>query len=589
MSEGRVERRLAAVVATDVVGYSRLMGEDEEGTLAALKAVRRDLGDPKIAEHRGRIVKTTGDGLLAEFSSVIDAVRCAVEIQRAMAERGGAIQFRIGINIGDIIIDDGDIFGDGVNVAARLEALAEAGGICVSAAVYDQVQGRLDCDFDDLGAIELKNIVRPVRVYRIRTPGSAPMPASAATPSAFDRVLGVPDKPSVAVLPFANMSDDAEQEYLADGISEDVISALSRYPSLFVISRNSCFTYKGRVVEIRQIGRELGVRYVLEGRLRKAGNRIRLTAQLVEAESGSHIWGERYDREIVDIFALQDEITEAVTIAIAPAIGASELRRAMRRPPGSLDAWSAYQRGLWHMGRYSVADNEAARSFFRQAIELDPTFSGGYIGLSFSQGQALFDLHASRLTASEVQKSVEKLARQAVDLDSADAEAHAVLSSALRLRGDLIGAVVEARCALDMSPNLEFAHTMLGMALIMSGQPEEGLISLETSFKLNPRARLAEPTYYVALGLYYLRRYEAAVDAATRAIVSFPDVPHPRRWLAAALGQLGRTEEARQALEQAIAVVPGSFDMYVRNRVPWMRPEDHAHMVDGLRKAGWEG
>src|SRR5437588_3182117 len=307
MAEDRVERRLAAILAADVAGYSRLMGADEEGTLAALKAHRRAVLDPKITEHRGRIVKTTGDGLLVEFASVVDAVRCAVDMQRQMAERNAGvaaeqrIEFRIGLNVGDIIIDDKDIYGDGVNIAARLEGLAEPGGICVSRVVRDQVRDKLDFAFEDMGEQQVKNIARPVRVYRVRATASE-RPNTTAVPA-----LTLPDKPSVAVLPFTNMCADPEQEFFADGITEDVITALSRYPSLFVIARNSCFTYKGRAVDLKQMGRELGVRYVLEGSLRRAGNRIRVTAQLVEAETVKHVWADRYDREVADIFALQDE------------------------------------------------------------------------------------------------------------------------------------------------------------------------------------------------------------------------------------------------------------------------------------------
>jgi adenylate cyclase len=377
-------RRLTAILAADVAGYSRLMGADEEATHERLKAHLRELVDPKIAEHRGRVVKNTGDGFLAEFASVVDAVRCAVEVQRGVAEANAAsppenrIEFRMGVNLGDVIAEEHDIFGDGVNVAARLEALAEPGGICVSRVVRDQVRDRLDYTFDDLGEQQVKNIARSVRVYRVRdraVPVEQPLSGSAQR-------LPLPDKPSVAVLPFTNMSSDPEQEFFADGIAEDIITALSRYPSLFVIARNSCFIYKGRAVDVKQIGRELGVRYVLEGGLRKSGTRIRVTAQLVEAETSKHVWAERYDRDLADIFALQDEITEAATIAIAPAIADAELRRAMRKPPGSLDAWAAHQRGLWHVFKFSRNDDALAQKYFQQAIDLDPTFAGGCKGLT---------------------------------------------------------------------------------------------------------------------------------------------------------------------------------------------------------------
>jgi adenylate cyclase len=577
-----VERRLAAILTADMAGYSRLMGADEEGTHARLKGHRRALVDPKIAEHHGRIVKNTGDGWLAEFPSVVDAVRCAVEVQRGMAERNAAtpseqrIEFRVGINLGDVIVEGDDIFGDGVNITARLEALAEPGGICVSRVVRDQVRDKLDFAFEDIGEQQVKNIARPVRVYRVRATASE-RPNTIAVPA-----LTLPDKPSVAVLPFTNMSADPEQEFFADGIAEDVITALSRYPSLFVIARNSCFTYKGRAVDLKQVGRELGVRYVLEGSLRRAGNRIRVTAQLVEAETGKHVWADRYDREVADIFALQDEIAEAVTIAVAPAIADAELNRAMRKAPGSLDAWAAYQRGLWHSGKASTEDNALAQKFFQQAIDLDPSFAGGYKGLSRARGQAA-DYQGRGLP--EALSSAEALARRAVALDGADAEGRSRLANALYRQGDYEGGLAEAELALSISPNLADAHGERGATLIFSGRLKEGLAALERCVRLDPR-RSAVRLNQIALGLYLSREYEAAVEAAKRAIRLYPEYPNTHRWLAAALGQLGRFEAAKVALEKAIAIAPPAFDMYLRRRPPWIRPGDHAHMLEGLRKAG---
>ena len=589
MAEERVQRRLAAILAADVAGYSRLMGVDEEGTLSALKELRRDLADPKIKEHRGRIVKTTGDGLLVEFGSVVDAVRCAVEVQYEMAERNAGmpeeqrIQFRIGINLGDIIKDGRDIHGDGVNIAARLEALAEPGGICVNRVVRDQVRDKLDFAFEDAGEQRVKNIARPLRVYRIRPSRSAGDTIGEAQPP-----LALPDKPSVAVLPFTNMSGDSEQEFVSDGIAEDVITALSRYPSLFVIARNSSFTYKGRAVDVKQVGRELGVRYVLEGSVRKAGNRIRVTAQLVEAGTGNHVWADRYDQDLADIFAVQDEITEAVTVAIAPAIADAELQRAVRKPPDSLDAWAAYQRGLWHLSEANPDDNTIAQKFFRQAIDLDPTFAGGYSGLALAQLQAAAVYQKVGLL--EAQSSAEALARRAVALDGADAEARSCLGWALQARGELQGALAEIERALGMSPNLAVAHGQRGATLIFAGRPKEGLAAVQTSIRLDPRDPFsAIRLLHIACGLYFSREYEEAIEAAKQLIRSYPDFPMIYRWPAAALGQLGRTAEAKEALDKAVSLAPAAFDMYVRNRVPWFRPEDHAHLVEGLRKAGWEG
>jgi adenylate cyclase len=359
-------RKLIAVVYADMVGYSRLIGLDDGGTLERLQTLRRDLIDPTIGEHGGKIVQTGGDSLLIVFDSIDGAVRCAIHIQEHVPDYDGgqmpdrAIRFRIGINIGDVIADGTDLHGDGVNVAARLQAECPAGGVCVTRAVRDHVHNRLNLVFEELGALDLKNIGRPVDAFVLHL--GAPMPPSSLAQSPVE-IPPPPDKPSIAVLPFANMSNDFEQEFFADGIAEDIIIALSRYPSLFVIARNSCFTYKGRAVDVKKVGRELGVRYVLEGSLRHAGNRIRVTAQLIEAATGSHVWAERYDRDLADIFAVQDEITEAVTIALAPAIADAEQQRAMRKPPGSLDAWTAYQRGLWHLGKATREHHALAEKF----------------------------------------------------------------------------------------------------------------------------------------------------------------------------------------------------------------------------------
>jgi adenylate cyclase len=396
--------------------------------------------------------------------------------------------------------------------------------------------------------------------------------------------LPLPDKPSIAVLPFANMSSDPEQEFFADGIAEDVITALSHYPSLFVIARNSSFTYKGRAVDVKQIGRELGVRYVLEGSLRKSGNRIRVTAQLVEADTGNHVWAERYDRDLSDIFAVQDEITEAATIAVAPAIAEAERQRALRKTPQNLDAWAAYQRGLWHYSKFAPDDNALAQKFLQQAINLDPNFSGSYVGLAWAQIQAN---NLGTRGLPETANSVAALARQAVALNGADAEARSLLCLQLWRRGDYEGALAEAERALATSPNLASAHHMLGATLIHSGRPKEGLVAVDKSIRLDPRGQQsADRLSQMVMGSYLCHDYEAAIAAAKRAIREHPEYPSTYRWLAAALGQFGWIEEAKEALEKAIAVAPAAFEMYVRQRVPWHRPEDYAHMLEGLRKAG---
>jgi TolB-like protein/Flp pilus assembly protein TadD len=390
------------------------------------------------------------------------------------------------------------------------------------------------------------------------------------------------------VLPLTNMSGDPEQEFVSDGIAEDVITALSRYPSLFVIARNSSFTYKGRAVDVRQVGRELGVRYVLEGSVRKAGKRIRVTAQLIEAATSNHVWAERYDRDLADVFAVQDELTEALTTALAPAIADAELRRAMRRPPGSLDAWAAYQRGLWHLSKATSDDDETAATFFRQAIDLDPTFGGSYSAL------ALYELQAAalyqKMDLRDAQRSAETLARRAVALDGADAEARSCLGWALQARGEADDALAEIERALSMSPNLAIAHGHRGPTLIFAGRPREGLAALHTCLRLDPRdPYLAVRLLHIACGLYFCGEYQASIEAAKRLMRSYPNFPMIYRWSTAALAQLGRTSEAKEELEKAISHAPGAFDMYVRKRAPWFRPEDHAHLVEGLRKAGWNG
>src|SRR3974390_3446306 len=381
MVEARVDRRLAAILAADIAGYSRLMGVDEEGTLRQLKTHRKELVDPKITEHRGRIVKTTGDGMLVEFVSVVDAVRCAVEIQRGMAERNvdippeTRIQFRIGINIGDIIIDSGDIFGDGVNVAARLEALADPGGIMVSGVVHDQVRDKLSFDFEDLGEQMVKNIARPIGVHRVQISQPAAPAAikfAVTTPNAN---LASSNRPSIAVLPFANMSGDPEQEYFADGISEDIITGLSKLRWFFVIARNSSFTYKGKAVDVKRVSRELGVRYVLEGSVRKGGNRVRITAQLIDAATANHIWADRYDGELTDVFALQDEITRKAVAAIEPKLLEAEAIRTQNRSAEDLGAWDLVMQANSRLWKQTKADGEAAIAMLVKATERYPDYA----------------------------------------------------------------------------------------------------------------------------------------------------------------------------------------------------------------------
>jgi adenylate cyclase len=582
MADPRVQRRLAAILAADVAGYSRLMGHDEEGTLAALKACRRELTDPKVAEHHGRIVKTTGDGILAEFASAVDAVRCAVEIQRAMAERNSAIseerriEFRIGINIGDVLIDEGDIFGDGVNIAARLEALASPGAICLSEDAYNQIKNKLTLNVSDIGEQRLKNIVQQVRVYAVWLDGAVDHPT-----------LALPDKPSIAVLPFQNMSGDPEQEYFADGMVEEIITALSRVRWLFVIARNSSFIYKGRAVDVKQIGRELGVRYVLEGSVRKSGARIRITAQLIDALTGAHLWADRYDRDLSDIFAVQDEITSSVAAIIEPALAEAERQRVLRKPPGSLDVWETYQRGLWHFYKYDADENRVAQNLFRRAIQLDPNFAAGHHGLAFAQH--LDSWLYSTPSWTEVARSGLEEARTAVLLDEKDSMAHAVLSFMQERCGDWESAIAEGRAAVSLNPNSVWSMVAMGHALGWGGYQKEGIEYLRAALRASPHDPLTWLcTFWIGIFSYFSREYVASIESMNKVIQARPGFA--QRWRAAALGQLGRMGEAKEALELSISIMsPEVFGRLACQRPPWTRPEDYDHYIDGLRKAGWKG
>ncbi|MGC2025627.1 adenylate/guanylate cyclase domain-containing protein, partial [Bradyrhizobium sp.] len=494
MSKARVERRLAAILAADVAGYSRLMGADEVGTLAALKAHRRAIVDPAIDAHKGRIVKTTGDGMLVEFASAVDAVTCAMAMQSKMTERNinaaQKITFRIGINVGEVIVDEGDIFGDGVNVAARVENECEPGGVCLSGNAFEQVRGKTSFAFEDLGERSLKNIDRPVRLYTIRTA------AYSAEATAKSRVrasapLPLPDKPSIAVLPFQNMSGDPEQEYFADGIVEDIITALSRFKSVFVIARNSSFTYKGRAVDVKQIGRELGVRYVLEGSVRKAANRVRITGQLVDTATGAHLWAERFDGGLSDIFDLQDQVTESVVGAIAPAVEKAEIERAKRKPTESLDAYTVYLRGLAKLFSFSTRQaNDEALRLFKNATELDPVFSAAYGRAASCYALAKTNGWFSD-TPDEIAE-VTRLTQRAVELGKDDALALGASGWTLAfvVRDLEEGAALIDR-ALVLNSNLAEAWHFGGWAKLWLGEPEPAIERFARALRLSPLDPLA--------------------------------------------------------------------------------------------------
>ncbi len=588
MEPQHTHRKLTAILAADVVGYSGLMEKDEVGTLAALKTHRRELIEPKITEHNGRIVKLMGDGALVEFASAVDAVQCASEIQQSMRKRNAdvpedrRIEFRIGINLGDVIMDGDDIYGDGVNIAARLEGLAEPGGICVARSVFNQVKNKVDLGFENLGEQEVKNITEPVRVYRVALKAKKPRAAVHG-----QEALPLPDKPSIAVLPFQNMSGDPEQEFFADGMAEEIITALSHYRWFFVIARNSSFTYKGRAIDVTQLAKELGVRYVLEGSVRKAGNRVRVTAQLIDATTGSHIWAERYDRDLDDIFALQDEITETIVTSIEPELGAVERERARRKPPENLGAWDLFQRGLWHLFDDVKRDALAqAKRLFERACELDPEFAAAHAELAWAHVAEIVrgltdDPKASLDAAADA-------AERAVALDPRDPAARVTLGRVLIFRHAHERAIAEMKAALALNAGFDRGHYGLGMALLYGGRPEESIPHFEKGIRLSPRNPLLW-AHWMMLGLAYLNleEYEEAIASFEKAIQQPNAAFMPFAFAAATLGQLGRIDEARSMLAEAKRRNPGVSIDTVRNTVGLLGPNSGVDwIIDGLREAG---
>lgn len=478
MARERVERRLAAVLATDVAGYSRLMGLDEEGTLARLMSIRKALVDARIAFHRGRIVKTTGDGMLVEFASAVDAVRCSIEVQHGMATRNthipqeSRIEFKIGIHVGDIIIDDNDIFGDGVNIAARLEGIAEPGGICISDDAQRQVRGKVDMVFDDMGSQALKNISEPMRVWRVKLGGQGAATAQQGSSRGHAAALVLPDKPSIAVLPFQNMSGDPAQEYFADGITEDIITELSRFSELFVIARNSSFQYKSKAVDLRQVGRELGVRYVLEGSVRPGSDRVRITAQLIDSETGGHRWAERYDRELNDVFAIQDEVARTIASILAAHLNKAEIERTLLKPPAVWQAHDYYMRAAdaWgaFLSSWQPSDFTAARGWLEKSVSSDSKYARAYTMLASTYRVAWFNpLDAGYLRPESLEKAIQ-LARKAIELAPNLPEAYAELGYDIARKGEYDAAVAAVERAISLNPN--FADYRVVAVFVFAGQ-----------------------------------------------------------------------------------------------------------------------
>ena len=580
-------------MAADVAGYSRLMGIDEEGTLARLKAVRKAFVDPAIASHRGRIVKTTGDGMLVEFASAVDAVRSAGEIQRAMVAHNTdvsqelRIQFRIGIHVGDIIIDDNDIFGDGVNIAARLEGIAEAGGVCISDDAQRHVRGKVDIAFDDLGSHTLKNIAEPMRAWRINLDGqNARKTQPSRSPANQAPALPLPDKPSIAVLPFQNMSGDPEQEYFADGIVEDIITALSRFKSLFVIARNSSFTYKGKAVDIKQVGRELGIRYVLEGSVRKAGNRVRITSQLIDAGTGGHLGADRFDGGLEDIFDLQDQVTTRVMALIAPSIEQAEIARAIRKPTSNFDAYDYFLRGMANLYTSTKEGVESALQDYSRAIELDPNFAAPYAWAAIGytkRKQALWMSDPAAETAEGM-----RLARKAIELGKDDAPALSGGGFGIAFLGaELDAGLALTDRAIALNPNFVGGWHASGWIRSYIGNPETALEHLTHAMRLSPvDFQMWQFWMAASLAARCAGRYDQAAAWAAKVLQEGPDfVPALISYaVSSALG--GRIEDAQAAMAHALRVDPKIRLSGMPILSVLRRQDDRSKYCEGARLAG---
>lgn len=590
MTDNRVERRLTAILAADVAGYSRLMGADEEGVLARLKAVRKCLVDPAIAAHRGRMVKTTGDGLLVEFASAVDAARCAIEVQRGMAKQNEAVpavnrlEYRIGIHVGDIIVDENDIFGDGVNIAARLEGIAEAGGVCISDDAQRQIRGKVDTDFEDLGPQNLKNIAEPMRAWRLRL--NAGGSATAPIERPVESTLTLPDKPSIAVLPFENISGDPEQEYFADGMVEEIITALSRFKWLFVIARNSSFTFKNRAVDIKEVGRRLGVRYVLEGAVRKASGKVRITGQLIDAVTGTHIWADRFERDLTDVFELQDEVTVAVVSAIQPKLLQTEIKMATRRRPENLTAYDFYLRA---MQQFYLSTREGVAESMRlahRALELDPRF--GFVAALAGLGHLQNVLYGYAVDPQFDKREAVRLLRLALSADDDDPDtlAMAAVISAYMV-GDSESAIEMADRAVALNRNSFRAWLGRGLVHRYVGLPEEALRSFERAIPMNP----VDPELYqlfvgMGLALIELGRFDEAIVALKKAQRQNPSFPITYRCLASAFAHLGRNAEAHEVAARVFELDPAfTISAWLGRR--GLSSSNVKLLIEGLRKAGF--
>ena len=587
MADIRTNRKLAAILAADVVGYSRLMGADEVGTLAALKRHRETIFDPAVAAHNGRIVKLIGDGTIVEFGSVVDAVNCALSVQRSgvalpdATARQPTIVLRIGINLGDVIVENDDIYGDGVNIAARLEPLAAPGGICVSSIVNESVGNRIDARFQYGGEISVKNIDRPIRVWKWHPSTTTPTAARSDTAKPQPNVATA----SIAVLPFTNMSGDPEQEYFSDGISEDIITDLSKIAGLTVIARNSSFTFKGRLVDVRAVGRDLGVRSVLEGSIRRAGNRVRITAQLVDAATGAHLWADRYDRDLTDIFEVQDDVTRRIVDALKVTLSPAEKARLTDTETTNMEAYNCSLRGReFLLGSTKNRDTfEQSKASFMRAIELDPNYAQAYAGLGFA-----YTLDYQNRWSNDPDGSLplaKHYAEQAIEKNPKEPAARVVAAMVASRERDLDRATSEAQMALSLNPNYALAYNVLGGIRSYSGQPLEAIPLLERAMRLDP-AHSEQYLHFLGMAYLLAGKYETAVTLFRERIVLVPRTDFSRAPLASALGHLGEVDEARRIWRELMEINPKySFSEHF-GRLPFQRQEDVQRIVDGLAKAG---
>ncbi|MEX0852507.1 MAG: adenylate/guanylate cyclase domain-containing protein [Bauldia sp.] len=573
----RVERRLAAIMATDIVAYSRMIGTDEAGTLAAIRGFRSQVLDPLIADHKGRIVKLMGDGAIVEFGSVVDAVACAIAVQQGVTAHqaevppDNRIVLRIGINLGDVVVDGDDLFGDGVNVAARLEPLAEPGGICVADAVQRQLAGKTTAAFEDAGEYSLKNIARPVRVWRWTGGGEHGVPTEAPLP--------LPDKPSVAVLPFDSLGGQADEAYFCDGITEDIITGLARFRSLFVVARNSSFAFRGKGMELAEIGRRLGVSYLLEGSIRRAGDRVRITAQLIEAATGMHLWAERYDRSLDDIFAVQDEVAQRIVATLFGRIEEAKIQQALRTPTVSLAAYDFLLRGLAHFRGHADDDNRKAREMFERAVALDPRYALPHAYLAL----LLLAENGGVAAPREVQDAALAAARHAVELDPEESRCHRVLAFVWLHRREYDTAEHRYHAALELNPNDADTRMGVGYLFALRGRPEEAMASMQLGMRLNP----FHPSWYdfqLAVALYSAQRYEEAAQV-------FKRLPSRTYWsrtrLAACYVQLGRLADAQAQAAEVLRLKPDfSTAEFLRRDVLLEKAEDREHLREALINAG---